>query len=260
MTDDKLLAGKTAVVTGAGRGIGHAIALAFARAGADLAICSRTSEEIDETRSAAEDTGVRCFAGAVDLADPDATERFCRDALAEFGTIDVLVNNAGAYLDRGKVGESDPEKWWRTIEVNVRGPYLVTRYLLEGLADGAKIINITSGKGFRAGENSSSYHVSKAGLNMLTEALANELWPRHIDVNLLIPGPVATSGFSRETPGERSSPEEILERFSEELPPGLPSWERLKHPDEVADLALKMATQPLRGPTGQIFSLARRPL
>ena len=161
---------------------------------------------------------------------------------------------------RPKIAESDPALWWKTVEVNVRGPYLVTRFLLAGLADGAKIINLSSGVGLRASDWNSSYHVSKAGLHLFTEALSNELWPRRIDVNNLIPGPVATNWFNREEPDVIRTPEEILARFAEELPPGFPPQERLKHPDEVAELALYMATLPVGGPTGQTFSLARRSL
>ena len=96
--------------------------------------------------------------------------------------------------------------------------------------------------------------------SLLTESLANELWPRNIDVNNIVPGPVATSTFSREDPATRSSPEELLERYKNELPAGLPQWERVKHPNEIADLALWLAAHPTGGPTGQTFSLARRPL
>lgn len=260
MTDEKQLAGKTAVVTGAGRGIGRSIALAFARAGADLAICSRTVAELEATRQAIEAEGSNCFLGVADLSDPGETEGFCREALAALGQVDVLVNNAGAQLEIGKVAESDPDLWWKTVEVNVRGPYLVTRMLLAGLADGAKIINISSGVGLSAGQQNSAYHVSKAGLHILTEALANELWPRGIDVNNLIPGPVATSNFNRDEPGDRHTPEEVLESFADEIPARFPPSERLKHPDEVAELALYLATSREAGPTGQTFSLARRPL
>lgn len=260
MTDTKPLAGKIAVVTGAGRGIGRSIAITFARAGADIAICSRTADELESTRGVVEELGVRCIAGAKDLTDPEATEKFCSEVLAQFGRVDVLVNNAGGLLESGKIAESDPMLWWKTIEINVRAPFNVTRFLLNGLADGAKVINLSSGLGWRPGESMSAYHVAKAALNMLTGALANELWPRNIDVNNLIPGPAATSAFDQGNEGRPSTPEEILARFSDQAPSFLPRWERMKHPDEVAELALFMATMPDRGPTGQTFSLARRPL
>jgi len=254
------LRGKVAVVTGAGRGIGKSTALAFARAKADLAICARSENELDLVRTEAEGLGRRCLAKPVDLADPEQTKAFCDEIVDTFGGVDVIVNSAGTYPERGAFEDSDPELWWKTMEVNVRGPYLITRHLIGVIRKGGKIINLTSGKGFSAGANSSAYHVSKAALNMLTEGLANELWARDIDVNSLVPGPTATATFDNAAPGRERTPEEILSQGRSSLPKGLPAWERIKHPDEVAALALQLAMQPVGGPTGQVYSLARRPL
>lgn len=260
MSNPKPLAGKTAVVTGAGRGIGRAIALGLAKAGADVAILARTESELSEVAGRIKALGVRCHMGLVDLADPSATEEACGALVSALGNVDILVNNAGADLELGQVADSDPDKWWRTIEINVRGTYLVTRFLLEHINEGGKIINMSSGAGLRAKAQQSSYTVSKAGVHIFTECLANELWPRKIDVNNLIPGPVATDIFNREGRPKRYTPEEVLEKFKDELPPGFPPQERIKHPDEVAELAVRIASQPPGGPTGQTFSLARRPL
>ena len=258
VTDEKLLSGKTAVVTGAGRGIGRAIALGLARTGADLAVFARTEIELSKVAEEIEAEGVRCEMRTADLTNPEATKNVCKAAVASLGKVDVLVNNAGVEMEIAKVAESDPERWWRTVEINVRSAYLVTRFLLDDISDGGKIINISSGLGLRAADWNSSYTVSKAGLHIFTECLANELWPRKIDVNNLIPGPVATDIFNRGEKEGRFSPEEILAKFEKELPPGFPPQERIKHPDEVADLAVYMATQPVGGPTGQTFSLGRR--
>ena len=95
---------------------------------------------------------------------------------------------------------------------------------------------------------------------MFTHSLANELWDRHIDVNTLVPGPTATTTLSRQDPGSGVTTDDILEQFTTNPPAGLPAWERVKHPDEVATLALQIASYPKGGPTGQTFSLARRPL
>ncbi len=258
--NDLPLSGKVAVVTGGGRGIGKSISLAFARAGADLAICARSEPEIAMTRQSVENLGRRCYSLTVDLANPGEVTAFCHGLLVEFEGVDILVNNAGAYLERGIFADSNPELWWKTIEVNLRGPYLLTHALIGAMRPGGKIINLTSGKGYRAGVNSSAYHVSKAALNMMTEGLANELWPRQIDVNSLVPGPTATATFDNAEPGRERSPEEILAAGPDALPKGLPAWERVKHPDEVAELALHLASFPDGGPTGQVFSLARRPM
>ncbi len=260
MSQTQALNEKVAVVTGAGRGIGRSIARTFALSGADVAICARSAAEISTVAAEIEAMGRRCLAVAVDLSSAKATVGFCSAVKAEFDGIDIIVNNAGVYLERGVFAESDAKLWWKTMEVNVRAPYLITRHLLSSLRKGSKIINLTSGKGFTAGTNSSAYHVSKAALNMLTNALANELWQREVEVNHLVPGPTATATFDNPVPGRERSPEEILSQEPDSLPKGLPAWERVKHPNEVAALALRIATQAVGGPTGQVFSLARRPL
>ena len=257
---DHPLKGKTAVVTGAGRGIGKSIALTFAKAGADVAICARSEAELDAVKTEISGLGQQCLATPIDLGNAPETEAFCKSVLARFGSVDVIVNNAGAYLERGSFEASDPDLWWKMMEINLRGPYLITRHLLGGMNKGGKIINLTSGKGYAAGANSSAYHVSKAALNMMTDGLANELWARDIDVNSLVPGPTATATFQNANPSEAKTPEEVLSQGEDALPKGLPAWERVKHPDEVANLALHLATQPIGGPTGQVYSLARRPM
>jgi len=256
----KSLAGKTAVITGAGRGIGRSIALTFAEAGADIAICARSSEALDVVKKEVEAKGQSCLAQSLDIADLQAVDVFCSDIITQFQNVDILVNNAGAYLDRGKFEDSNPDDWWRTIEVNLRGPYLMARHLIKAMGAGAKIMNVNSGKGFSAGQNSSGYHTSKAALKMFTESLANELWVRDIEVNTIIPGPTATTTLSQQDPNSGVTTEDILAQYTHQPPAGLPAWERVKHPDEVAALALQLASYPIGGPTGQVFSLGRRPL
>ncbi|MYG43047.1 MAG: SDR family oxidoreductase [Rhodobacteraceae bacterium] len=257
---DLPLGGKVAVITGAGRGIGKAIALRFAKEGADVALCARSQKELNEVSSIIGRLGRTCLTLSVDLANPEQVKSFCNRIIDKFGAVDMIINNAGAYLERGTFEDSDPDLWWKTMEVNVRGPYLITHHLLAVMRQGSKIINLTSGKGYSAGANSNAYHVSKAALNMMTEGLANELWSRDIDVNTLVPGPTATATFDNASPGQERTPEEILAQDMSALPKGLPAWERVKHPDEVADFAFYLATRPVGGPTGQIYSLARRPL
>ncbi|MDP6508314.1 MAG: SDR family NAD(P)-dependent oxidoreductase [Chloroflexota bacterium] len=254
------LSGKVALVTGGGRGIGRSTAIALAGAGADLAVCSRTQAELDEVAEQVKATGSDCFTGVVDVTDRAAVERFCAGLVDHYSRVDILVNNAGGGLERAVVAEADPDLWRRTVEVNLFGTFLFTRTLLEHISDGGKIINVSSGMGLKAGMQASAYNVAKAGVHIFTECLANELWPRRIDINNLVPGPVATSTFNRDDPSARTPTADILARFAEAPPAHFPEFERVKHPDEVGKLALWMALRPEGGPTGQTFSLARRPL
>lgn len=150
------LKGKKAVVTGAGRGIGRSIALAFAREGADIAICARSQDALDDTAQAIKAFGVDCLWMPVDIADERAVSRFTEKVEQTFGQVNILVNNAGVYLDQGRFEDSDPEQWWTTIEINIKGPYLITRHLVSAMPEGSKILNLSSGKGFSAGQNSSA--------------------------------------------------------------------------------------------------------
>jgi NAD(P)-dependent dehydrogenase (short-subunit alcohol dehydrogenase family) len=255
MTDQQL-AGKIAVVTGGGRGIGRSIALYLAGAGADIALCSRTSNEIDAVAAEIRALGRRALALPVDVADWAQVESFARAVTDEFDHIDILVNNAGGGFEVGPVAVSDPAGWRKTVEINLFGTYHMIRAFLDDIARGGKIINITSGMGLEARPGNSSYNAAKAGAHMLTQCLALEIWDRGIDVNDIIPGLVATTNV--DWASDRSSVESVLAEFEGKQPPFAPS-ERVKHPDELGDLVLWVASMPEGGPTGQSFSLARRP-
>ncbi len=240
-----------AAVTGGGRGIGRAIVRYLARAGADVGLCARTAAEIEAVAEEVRRLGRRAVAVPADVTNWEQVRAFADAVVRELGRVDILVNNAGGGIEREiSIAESDPVRWWRAVEVNLYGTYLVTRAFLEHINQGGKIINIGSGMGHEAPRGgNSSYNVAKAGVSMLTKALAVEVWPRGIDVNELLPGPVA-SGLD---------PDARLEE-ARRRPPPFASSERLKHPDRVAELVLWLVTRGEDGPTGQTFSLARRPL
>ncbi len=255
MTDQQL-AGKIAVVTGGGRGIGRSIALYLAGAGADIALCSRTSKEIDAVAGEIRALGRRALALPVDVSDWAQVESFASAVTDEFDHIDILVNNAGGGFEVGPIADSNPAGWRETVEINLFGTYHMIRAFLDDIARGGKIINITSGMGLEARSGNSSYSAAKAGAHMLTQCLALEIWDRGIDVNDIIPGLVATTNV--DWASDRSSVESVLAEFKGKQPPFAPS-ERVKHPDELGDLVLWVASMPEGGPTGQSFSLARRP-
>lgn len=155
-------AAPVAVVSGASRGIGAHLARAFHGAGYALEGCSQSGATPPGLPSGS--------LAAVDVTEPAAVAAWVAEILARRGRIDVLVNNAGVLDTEVGLEESDPQEWWRTVEVNVRGPYLLTRMVLPGmLAAGAgRIININSGAGTKPGAVASAYHVGKTALGRLT--------------------------------------------------------------------------------------------
>ena len=238
------LAEKIAVITGSGRGIGRAIAVAFAAEGADVVLAARSGAELDAVAGE-----IRALGRSAVPVPADVIRRGDVDALAgavrrEFGRLDILVNNAGGGLEKRSILDSDPDLWVEDVTVNCISAYLVSRALLPLMIEsgGGRVINVGSGMGHRPTASGCAYHVGKAGLWMFTRCLAEEVWQHNVTVNELIPGPVAT----RLTAGAG--------------PPPYSDSEVIKGPEDVAPLALFLATQPDHGPTAQSFSLTRRPI
>ena len=236
------LAGKIAVITGAGRGIGRAIAMALADAGASVSCAARTLGEVDSAAAAIAARGGSALALRADVTDAASVDNLIAQTVAHFGGLDILVVNAGVNLSKDTVEDSDPEAWRATIDTNLVGAYHCARAAIPHLKQrgAGKIIMIGSGLGHRGPAGRSAYACSKAGLWMLTRVLGQELQAFNISVNEVMPGPVDTSmatdgSFAAQQPGE---------------------W--VKQPEDVAPLVLFLATQPDIGPTAQSFSLARR--
>lgn len=244
------LTGKVAIVTGGGRGIGRSIALALAAEGADVCVTARSTEEIEAVAAEIAGLGPRGRALACDVGDPAAVQSMIDQTFAELGHIDILVNNAGGAFVRNPVADSDPSEWKQTLDVNLLGAYYCIRAALPHLiaADDGKVINIGSGMGHTPRAGNSAYNVAKAGLWMLTRCLALEVWEQGVSVNEVIPGPV----YTRLTEGYFQPPGQAA--------PPVAASERVKTPEECVPLVMFLATHPPGGPTGQSFSLARRPL
>ena len=241
------LEGKVAVVTGGGRGIGRALAIAYAREGASVCVAARTSGEVEQTAGEIEGQGGKGLAVQADVTLPDSVGRVFDATVDHFGGLDILVVNAGGNYDRRRVEESDADGWRTTVELNLIGAYHCAKAAIPHLKrrGAGKIIMVGSGQGHRGLPATSAYSCSKAALWMLTRVLAEELWEYNISVNELIPGPVLT-GATRSLADRPAGTVFGVES----------EW--IKMPEDVTELALFMATQPDKGPTGQSFSLLRR--
>ncbi len=244
------LQGKRALVTGGGRGIGAAVAIGLAKAGARVAITARSLDQLEKVAGEIRTAGGEAVPIVCDVADLDAVENMVNDAAGQLKGLDLLVNNAGGAFVRAPIAKSLPNDWRRAIDVNLLGTYACCRAAVPHMiaAGGGKIINVGSGMGHVPRGGNSAYNVAKAGVWMLTRCLALEHWADGIEVNEFVPGPVYT---------------ELTSDFFDptgKVPPPIADSERVKTPEECVPTVLFMATQPPGGPTGQSFSLARRPI
>ncbi|WP_250445048.1 SDR family NAD(P)-dependent oxidoreductase [Actinotalea sp. C106] len=190
------LTGKRALVTGGGTGIGRAVALDLARAGADVAVTYRSHDAADVVREI-EDLGRRAVAFELDATDGAAVTAVVGQAVEALGGgIDVLVNNAGGLVGRQKVAEMTDEHWHAVIDVNLTSTFYVTRAALAAMPDGGRVVSIGSLAGQNGGgPGAVAYAASKAALDGFTRGLAKELGPRGITVNAIAPGFIGETPF-----------------------------------------------------------------
>ncbi len=188
-----LLQGKVAVVTGAGRGIGRAVALRFAAEGAKVVVVSRTVENSEKVAAEVRAAGVEAWAHAVDVADSAAVGVAADKILAEAGRVDILVNNAGVTRD-GLLMRMSEEDWDTVVNTNLRGAFLVTRAFTRAFVKqrAGRIINIASVIGLIGNAGQCNYAASKAGLIGLTKSVARELASRSVTCNAIAPGFIST--------------------------------------------------------------------
>jgi 3-oxoacyl-[acyl-carrier protein] reductase len=240
--------GKTVLITGGSRGIGRATALAFAAEGAKVAINFRNdSQAAAETIEAME--GEDHFAVKADISHPDAVNRMLEAVVAEFGRLDILVNNAGIFVEHqiDQVNYADwQSQWAKTLDVNLTGPantcFCAAQHMMTQKS--GAIINISSRGAFRGEPNHPAYGASKAGLNSMSQSLAQKLAPYGVFVGVVAPGFVAT---------DMAQP--ILDS---EAGPGIRAQSplnRVATPDEIAQCVLFLASGKANYATGCIFDV-----
>jgi NAD(P)-dependent dehydrogenase (short-subunit alcohol dehydrogenase family) len=189
------LEGQVALVTGAGRGIGRAIALALSDAGAAVALCARCEDEVTRVAGEIAERQGHGLAVRCDVTDRQEVEGMVAAVEGAIGPVDLLVNNAGQFGPVGPLAATDPDDWWQALEVNLRGPLYCARAVLPGmLARGrGRIVNVSSGVGLAAIPMLSAYVVSKTALYRLSENLAAETRGHGVMVFAIDPGLVRTA-------------------------------------------------------------------
>src|SRR5438270_737690 len=253
---DKLpLAGKRAVVTGAGRGIGRSIAFALAEAGADVAVTARTSTELEALAAQISAMGRKSLSIPCDVTNPEQVQAMARALIEGLGGVDILVNNAGNAGSHKFLNHPD-ELWHRMLAINLTSVYYVSKAFAPALIDqrSGRIINIASMASRVGGSYIAAYTAAKHGVLGLTRALATELLPYNITVNAICPGYVDTpmtdssvANISSRTGMPEAKAREALEKTSPQ--------NRLIEPEEVAAIALFLAQDITKGITGQAFNI-----
>lgn len=244
------LADKVAIVTGGGRGIGRAIALAFAREGANVIVASRTFSEIEETAAQIQALGRRGLALKADVSRWDEVNRLVEETLRAFGKIDILVNNAGIQGPIGPLVDNDMEEWVCIIHVNLVGTFLCTKAVLPHMMARrqGKIINLSGGGATAPRPRFTAYAASKAAVVRLTETVAEEVRPFNIQVNAISPGAVNTRMLEEVLAvGEAAGEAELAQARRRLEEGGTP-------PERAAELVVFLASLESDGITGKLIS------
>lgn len=241
----KLLENKKALVTGASRGIGKAIAIAFAKQGADVAISDlKVDEEAEKTIKEIESYGVKAKAYASDASLFEAGETLVSEVLNDFGQIDILVNNAGITRDNLLLRMSEQD-WDLVIKVNLKSIFNMTKAIQRVMLKqrSGSIINMSSVVGLSGNAGQSNYSASKAGLIGFTKSIAQEFGSRGIRCNAIAPGFIETAMTEK-------LPEDVRDNWIKTIP-----LRRSGKPEDVADIAIFLASDLSSYVTGQVISV-----
>ena len=240
---DFSLEGCVVIVTGSRRGIGKGIALGFAEAGADVAVCDLVVQDgkLDSVVEEIQGLGRRSIAVQTDTSKKSDVDNLVQKVMDEFGQIDVLVNNAGV-ITRSTLLDLSEDDWDKTIDVNLKGYYLCSQAVSKRMLQRRKgsIVNIASVMGIKAGTSRGAYCISKAGVIMLTKVLALELATDNIRVNAIAPGIVKTE-FNEAVWGNRK----LLKQWDTDVPLGY-----VGEPEDIAQAALFLGSSASKYATG----------
>ncbi len=249
-----ILKGKIALITGAGRGLGRATAVALAKEGASVAILSRTKSELAETAELVEKEGGKALVLPVDISDEKTVREAVEKTVSELGAIHILINCAAVVGPVAPLHEVDPDDWDRTLSINLNGVRQICQEAIPHMinAGGGRIINITSGLAQIPMPLFGAYSVSKAGVNHMTRIMAEELSIFNIQVNCLDPGVMDTS-MQKEI---RDLGPEVLGKALHDQFVSFKEGGHLKSPEEVASLAVFLASDHAIGITGEIGGAA----
>ncbi|HSH75565.1 MAG TPA: SDR family NAD(P)-dependent oxidoreductase [Longimicrobiales bacterium] len=249
------LAGRGAVVTGGGRGIGRAVARALAAEGAAVVVTARSADEIESVAAELRAEGHTAHAIPCDVADESSVQAMAEEAAGLVGTVDVLVNNAGIALSN-PVKRLPLQEWNQIMAINATGTFLCTRAFIQGMIDRAwgRVINVSSVAGLRGGRYIAAYTASKHAQVGFTRALAAEVADKGITVNAICPGyvdtPMAEYSISRMVEKAGITAEEALDHLR-----SLNPQHRLIRPEEIAHVALMLCGENGVGINGQAIAI-----
>lgn len=235
---------KVAIVTGASRGIGRAIALRLAKEGADIVVTATTFEGANKIAEEIEQLGRKALAFALNVAEIQECVDLVKTTLEKFSRVDILVNNAGVTSDNLLIRMKE-EEWDKVLDVNLKGTYNCIRASTKTLMKqrAGKIINVTSVVGIIGNAGQANYCASKAGVIGLTKSVARELAPRNIQVNAVAPGYI-------ETDMTKDLPDDLRQTLVDAIPLG-----RIGRPEDVAALVSFLVSEDADYMTGQILTI-----
>ncbi len=238
--EDFNLTGKTAIITGASRGIGLAIAQKLAQYGAQCIMVSRKAENLEAAAAGIRDQGLKAEAMACHIGNPDQIKDLYEKIVKKYGSLDILVNNAATNPHFGDMLTADAEIWNKTLDVNLKGPFFMIKYAVPLMKNKGAIVNVASVNALKPGIYQGIYSATKAALVNMTQTLARELAPKGIRVNALLPGLTDTKFASA-----LISSEKILNSALSQIPLG-----RYAQPEEIAGAVLYLVSDAASFTTG----------